>query len=292
MRSTALVALAALVGGTLSAPATAHAQFGKLGKKMAEKAAVSKASNAAGVSSSGGSDKVQVGKVSFNDRVLEITAPRVEQFIKGLEAEKAMIAKMEGQDRERIERENHAAEAAYNKKRDAYDKSREDYEKCAQPLQDQAEKEMQRTQDGTGVDEAAMNKIADRIKAAQAAGNMKEMQRLVDSLQRAIAAPNAQMAATANGLIPAIKKKCGEPQPEPAKPVLKPLIGPDEVRQAAEEASGFDGGQWAIMRERIAPFVQSKGEGSGGLIFTAGEVEVLKAQLPALSAYVEQMKGY
>jgi hypothetical protein len=290
MRSTALVALAALAGGTLFAPPAAHAQFGKLGKKMAEKAAISKASNAAGVSTS--SDKVQVGKVSFNDRVLEITAPRVERFIQGLEAEKAMIAKMEGQDRERIERENHAAEAAYEKKRDAYDKARENYEKCARPLQDQAEKEMQRTQDGAGVDEAAMNKIAERIKAAQAAGNMTEVRRLADSLQRALAAPGAQMAATANGLTPAIKKKCGEPQPEPAKPVLKPLIGPSEVQQAAVAASGMDDGQWSIMRERIAPFVQSKGEGSGGLVFTAGEVEVLKAQLPALTAYVEQMKGY
>ena len=106
---TALLALLFLAG-------TASAQV-KLGGKL--KSVATKALPAAvSPASSGG---VKTGAVTFDERVLEITAERIDQFMAGLDAEVEMAAVVNGQDLEAIDRANAAADAAHEKEMAVYE---------------------------------------------------------------------------------------------------------------------------------------------------------------------------
>ena len=275
--------IAALLGCALAAPQPAHAQFGKLGNKIAKKA---------GVVPAGPDGQVKTGKVSFDEHVLEITDDRVSQLLKGLEAEKLMAARVEKQDTEGIERRNRAREDAHTKQQDAYDRKREAWDKCAEPEQKKAEAEMDAS--GKALDNpAAMEKLQERIKAAQAKGDMAEIRRITDSVSKIgmQAADRVQNASA--GMTAAIRTKCGEPPVEPAdaeKP--EPLLTYSDVRVAGIEASGMTDRQYAIMRERVQPFVASKGKTNSGMIYTDAEAEVLAARLGDLAPYAGIVERY
>ncbi|CAN5688714.1 hypothetical protein BH24GEM1_BH24GEM1_19400 [soil metagenome] len=63
--------------------------------------------------------------------------------------------------------------------------------------------------------ERRMNEVAERIKAAQANGDMGEVMRLSDSLGKAVGAPSAAAAGKATSDMQAAAGKCGA---EPARP--------------------------------------------------------------------------
>lgn len=121
---------------------------------------------------------------------------------------------------------------------------------------------------------------------------MTELRRLADSVGKAsmaVANRGQTMAAGAND---EISRTCGARAVEPERPTMQTLLGYQDVRRAGLEASGFDDGQYSILRERILPFVVTGGKDSGGMIYTETEVSALQAKLADLSKYVEVMKSY
>ncbi len=275
---------AALVGCVaIALPSSAEAQLG-LGKKLKNAAA-----RAAGVESAGGT--VKTGSVRFDAQVLEITDARLEQFMKGLAAESQMAARIDAQDDEGIERRNRKAQEDYNRKQEEYQKKDEAWERCAKPIEDRSGAQMQ-SYGASVTDSAAMQKVAQRIKAAQERGDMTEIQRLADSVGKASMAVANRSQAMAAGANDEISSKCGARPVEPERPTLEPMLGYQDVRRAGLEASGFDDGQYSILRERILPFVVTSGKDSGGMIYTESEVAALQARLADLSKYVEVMKSY
>lgn len=275
---------AALLGcATFIVPESAEAQLG-LGKKIKNAAA-----QAAGVETAGGT--VKTGSVRFDHQVLEITEARLDQFMKGLDAEMQMAARIDAQDDEGIERRNQKARDEYDRKYSEYQKKDEAWERCAKPIEDRSSSQMESY--GASVsDSAAMQKVADRIKAAQERGDMTEIRRLADSIGKASMAVANRGQAMATSANDELARTCGARPVEPEKPVMEPMLGYQDVRRAGLEASGFDDGQYSILRERILPFVVSKGKDSGGLVYTESEVSALEASLADLTKYVEVMKSY
>ena len=274
---------AALVGCALAAPQPAYAQFGKLGNKIAKKA---------GVVPAGPNEQVKTGKVSFDEHVLEITDARVSQLLKGLEAEKQMAVRVEKQDTDGIERRNRAKQDAHEKEREAYDRKRETWEKCAEPEQKKAEAEMDAY--GKSLDKpAAMEKLQERLKAAQAKGDMAEIRRITDSvskvgMQAASKGQNASAEMTS-----AIRTKCGEPPAEPADAAEpEPMLTFNDIRIAGVKASGMTDRQYAIMRERVHPYVVSKGRTNSGMLYTDAEAQVLAAHLDQFPPYAGIVERY
>ena len=274
------VALA--VGCAVTVPATGNAQLGRLGNAVAKKA---------GVAPGNPAETVQTGKVTFDAQVLEITDARVTRFVAGLAAEKQMVAKLDAQDTDGIQKRNDAGRAAHDKSMDAYQKKDAAWQKCAEGENAKTEQEVQKVA-ATAPDEATMNKIAERIKAAHAKGDLAEVQRLGDSVGRASMAMGNRAQSASNEGNAAMLKKCGDKPVEPATVTQEPMLTFQDVRAAGVKASGFDDGQYAILRERILPFVVSKGKNSGGLVYTESEAKVLAARLADLSPYAELIKTY
>ena len=272
---------AMLLGCVITTPAAA--QFG-IGKRVRNAAA-----NAAGVGGSGG--KVETGRVSFDADVLEITEARMGQLLKGLAAESDAIARMQSQDQERIRKQNDKLEADYAKAEEDYERRSAAFERCAEPERQRGESEMKGVAAGAP-DSAALQRVASRMMAARNQGNLAELQRLADSVGRASTALASRASATAQGGNDRIIKKCGQPPVEPERPVLAPLLTAGDVRAAGLAASGFTDRQYAVMRERILPFVASKGKSNAGAVYTETEASVLRAHLDELAKYADLFQRY
>lgn len=266
-------------GCVLAAPA--EAQFG-LGKKVQNAVA-----RKAGVSTDGG---VQTGKVSFDSAVLEMTDARVTDFLKGLEAERAMAARVEAQDNDGIERRNKAANDAYEKASRDYQRKSDAWDRCHEPIEAKHEKKMNAY--AGGIDTMAMYRIAERMKAAQGRGDMAEVRRLADSAGKMGSAASAAGQNLGAEYTAEVAKTCGARPEEPPRPKLEDALDYQDVRDAGLEASGMNDQAYAIMRERIVPFVLSKGKNSGGMMYTKSEAEVLTARLDDLTAYADHLKAH
>jgi hypothetical protein len=275
---------AALFGcAVIAVPDAAEAQFG-IGKRIKNAAA-----RATGVETAGGT--VKTGSVRFDAQVLEITEARLDQFMKGLAAESQMAARIDAQDDEGIERRNQKAREEFDRKYAEYTKKNEAWDRCAKPIEDRSSSQMQ-SYGASVTDSAGMEKVAQRIKAAQQRGDMKEIQRLADSVGKASMAVANRSQAMAAGSNAEIERTCGPRATEPERPEMEPMLTYQDVRRAGLEASGFDDGQYSILRERIVPFVASNGKDSGGLVYTDTEVAALQSKLADLSKYLEVMKSY
>jgi hypothetical protein len=129
MRQLCAAVLAGCV--VVSLPADAHAQLG-IGRKIKNAA-----TRAAG-GESGGNESVRTGSVRFTNQVLEITESRLAQFLKGLEAEAQMAARIEAQDTEGIERSNQRARDDYDRKYADYQKKSDAWDRCAKPIEERS----------------------------------------------------------------------------------------------------------------------------------------------------------
>ena len=204
---------------------------------------------------------------TFNDRLLEITNDRADQLLKGYAAE-ASALKTAGQERS-------AARAAYeeeNKKHPArlaeYEKShaawKDCQEKVVKPAEAKAKKDVQRSQDEvTGGDQAAferkMEDVRKRMQAAQAAGNMEEVMRLADSLQKNMGMKSAAAANQASTEMQAAGNKCGAEPVRPQPPTPPSDSGPNRD-DAGAKAAGLTIDQYAILKERVLAAVNEDGE--------------------------------
>lgn len=276
------VALASLLACLVAPPAAAQIKIPKV------KSPVAAAAQAAGAPAAPAAGP-RTGDVRFDAQVLEITPASVDRLVKGLAAEQAMGARVEAQDLEAIDRENEAARKAHERARREWEPRYKEWKRCTEGVARQAEAEMGPAP--TAADQARLEAVAERVRAAQARGDMAEVKRLADSLAAATA-PMAQRAVAVGNAAPAqAKARCGEEPVEPPYPAMKTPLDYRSVREAGMQASGFTDVQYAILRERVVPFVVDQ-RSYGRMIYTDGEVETLKAKRPELEPYADVLRRY
>ena len=267
----AAIILLALTAGT----ATAQIKLGKV------TTAVTKAAAGGGI---------KTGNMTFDERVLEITAARLDQFMAGLAAESEMAAKVNGQDLEAIDRQNAAAGAAYDREMAAYNAKQKEFERCAGAVSKDLEKQMAPDMP-TGKDQAKLQAVAARIKAAKDANNMTEVRRLMDSLVAATNPAAQRLTAQSNAAAARASSECGTQPVKPASPArVNPLTWNDVV-SAGQKASGMSFEQYQIFRERVAPYVLSQGK-SSDMMYTSSEVDALTSKADALGKFGHVFKEY
>lgn len=280
----ALVSVLAALIMLLFITGSASAQI-KLGSRLKSAAAQVLPS---AVSSNGGGG-VKTGSVTFDSRVLEITAERLDQFMAGLDAETEMAAKVNAQDLAAIDRANAAADAAYDKEMEAYEAKVQQHDKCSGAIAKNLEKQMAPGMP-TEQDRAKMEAVAARIKTAKEAGNMTEVRRLMDSLV-AVTNPTAMhMVAASNNAVARANTECGAEPVKPTSPSRRSALTWSDVNSAGTKASRMDPEQYAILRERVVPFVLSHGK-SSNMMYTSSELGALKSKLESLSKYESVLKN-
>jgi len=266
----------------ITGSASAQVKLGRSIKSVAAKTLPSAVSPSAG----GG---VRTGSVTFDSRVLEITAERLDQFMAGLDAETEMAVKVNGQDLDAIDRANAAAEAAYNKDMEAYDAKVQQHDKCTGTISKNLEKQMAPGMP-TEQDRAKMEAVAGRIKAAKEAGNMTEVRRLLDSLVAATNPATMRMVAASNNAVARANTECGAEPVKPTSPARRSALTWGDVSSAGSKASRMNPEQYAIFRERVVPFVLSHGK-SSDMMYTSPEADALKSKLESLSKYESVLKN-
>jgi hypothetical protein len=238
------------------------------------------------------SSDVRTGRVIFGATVLEINEANVARFLKGLAAEEEAAARLEADQKNGASVRNQKKRDTYEKERQAYDAASEKFEACAAPYREQGERETDAYSASVAGDTSAMQKLAERVQAAAAAGNLSEVRRLSDSVAKASNAAASQGMATAGTANKRITDKCGATPQEPATPEYEDEMTGEDVRTAGLTASDMTASQYSIFRERVLPFVASKGKSGGSNTYTENEVEVLKASLDSLTPYLELLQQY
>ncbi len=223
---------------------------------------------------------------TFNDRVVEITDKRLEGLLAGYRAEIAALDaadKKQGSVRASYEAENREYPARLKE----YEAKHRSWEQCqathVKPAEAKAEKEAAAAEaEITGGDkedfERRMDAVAERIKTAQANGDMAEVMRLSDSVSRAVGGPGAAAAGKAGSDLHAAAAKCGlEPvRPEPPTPPSYPDL---DLDRAGATAAKMTPEQYAIMKERVRYAVREGGEvavTSSMWAFSGDEIEAMK----------------
>jgi hypothetical protein len=241
---------------------------------------------------------------TFNDRVLEITVARIDGLLAGYNAEMAAL--------DAADKQHGSVRAAYeeeNKKHPArlkeYETRHKTWQQCqdtnVKPAEAKAKKETEAAQaQVTGGDqedfERRMNDVAERIKAAQAKGDMSEVMRLSDSLGKAVGMTSATAASKASSDMQAAAAKCGaEPvRPEPPTPPSHPDLRLDEAGAAAAKMTPE---QYAIMKERVRYAVREEGKvevTSSMWAFSGDELAAMEQRGPELynAGQALQDRGY
>lgn len=312
-RATALVLAAVLACAIM--PSSAEAQFGRLMKKVAKKAA----------GASGAAPSAEVPAPVFTTNVLEITDARLGQLLKGLDAERDARPALRQQNAaavtayEAAERDYEAKKAAYDRDQAAYVRKSDAYERCSEQVEakyekesatDQSPEEKERADDAREAEMETraqrMQALAERMQAARARGDQKAAQVLADSLRQE---SSATMALSASGMDEARKSderdrrreadraKCGDPgkAPVPPKPPTRtdsPIA--EALERVGAQASGLTTVQYAILRERVAAYVNVDGQFASGnkYAFSDDELDVLRRHSKELTARGEELAPY
>lgn len=203
----------------------------------------------------------------FNERTIEISERHVTAVLAGLRMQNDSLA---------------ARWAAYTAAKKMYDDStraypalQKDYEQrhaaweaCqdreVKPVQASAEANAQQAMNQmTGGDQAAfeqaMEKVAERIKAAQQRGDMQEVMRLADSVQKASMKANAAVMEDSEKL-QAAAGKCGHEPEEPRSP-HEPVYDRTVLPIPRNGALWSDDEQYAIMMDRLEPLLAMEKQG-------------------------------
>ena len=223
---------------------------------------------------------------TFNDRILEITDARLSALLAGYKAELAAL--------DAADKKHAGVRAAYEEENRQYPAKRKDYEakqkswqQCqdthVKPAEAKGKKDAEAAQQElTGGDQAAferrMQEVAERIKAAQANGDMEEVMRLSDSISRAVGTPSAAAATQISAEMQAAAAKCGaEPvRPQPPTPPSYPDL---DLDQAGATAAKMTPAQYAIMKERVRYAVREDGKvevTSSMWAFSADELKAME----------------
>ncbi|HXE58411.1 MAG TPA: hypothetical protein VNK43_10465 [Gemmatimonadales bacterium] len=224
---------------------------------------------------------------TFNDRVLEITDARVDGLLGGLAAEVAAFDDAEARHakaRSAYEAENKAYAgqlAAYQKRKKEWDAC---YDREVRPVEERGKQDIEATHAAiTGGDQAAfekeMERVRARIVAAQQKGDMQEVMRLADSVQKAVGMRSGNAAQRASSAVQAAAATCG-PEPEEPKPPVPPSYPAVDLEAVGAKAAGLTAEQYAILKERVRYAVDEEGgvraDPSSMWAFGAAELDVLE----------------
>ena len=241
---------------------------------------------------------------AFNERVIEITDPRIDGLLAGYNAELAALDaadKKQGSVRAAYEEENRKHPARLKD----YEARHKTWQQCqdtnVKPAEAKAKKETEAVQaQVTGGDqedfERRLNEVAERIKAAQAKGDMNEVMRLSDSLGKAVGMPSANAAQKASSDMQAAAAMCGAEPVRPAPPT--PPSYPDlRLDEAGATAAKMSPEQYAIMKERVRYAVREEGKvevTSSMWAFSGDELEAMEKRGPELykAGQALQDRGY
>jgi hypothetical protein len=314
IRCVALVLTAMLACAAL--PSSADAQFGKLMKKVGKKVAGRPDAPASAAS---------VPAPTFTANVLEITDARLGQLLKGLDAERAARPALRQQDAA-AQAAYEAAQKDYGEKRSAYERDLaayqrkfDAYDNCTRQVEAKYEKEaagdesLEEKEQARTATEAAMEgqaqrmqALVDRMQAANARGDEKTARALADSLHALAAMTVARGAAgvqearasdARDQRREADRATCGDPGKPPVEPAPPSEIHSSvsaALERAGVQASGLTATQYAIMRERVAAYVNVNGEFRSGnqYAFSEDELEVLRQHAEELTARGQDLAPY
>lgn len=214
----------------------------------------------------GKSETVKTREPKFSERLLEITDERLNGLLSGYKAELAALDAADKKHaglRAAYEEENRQ----YPAKLKAYEAEDKKWRTCqdthVKPAEAKGKKDAEALEkEMTGGDQAdferRMKEVAERIKAAQAKGDMAEVMRLSDSISRATA-PGSARAVQISGEMQAAASKCGH-QPERPEPPTPPSYPDLNLDQAGAAAAGMTAEQYAIMKERVRYAVREEGK--------------------------------
>lgn len=237
----------------------------------------------------------------FNDRTIEITERHVSAVLAGLRMQNdSLAARWSGYLAARQAYDDSAK--AYPGLRAEYERSRSTWEECQErevkPATAAAERDVARAQEeATGGDPAAMQTameaVAERVKAAQQRGDMAEVMRLVDSIQKG-SVKTTQAVTQASNQMQAAAERCGaEPQEpdEPRAPVYDRSVLPiprDPALWASEE-------QYGVMFDRLEPLLAIEKEADFDTAlraaFSDAEQQAIGTQAGALRAEMARRRA-
>lgn len=314
------ILLALIAGVILAAPSTAHGQLGGfIKKKVGDKVADKVAGRVLGEDAKG---------PRFSATVLEIDGDRIDQVIRGLDAEaSARDAAM-------------APFRSYETARAAYERAHSEMTMCHQrasagydasagsatmamatsssaamtPAMMEFTQRMAALPDkDRDALQSRMEKAAEQMAAANDRGDTQAALRIGNAMNAdiektvgvpmptAVAPSQASQANTAKVMaaqekLQADMARCGTAAP--TAPVEPPGYSNanaavrDSVRAAATRASGLEPAQYAILRERMSAWLAiQNGKAAGSYVFAAAEVEALEARERDLRARESALLG-
>lgn len=316
-RRSVLIALAAAAAMLLPAPA--DAQIGGFIKRRVENAVANK------VLGEGSERRAPAPK--FDEQVLEITGARLDQLLRGVEAEEAAL-KSAREAEARAKQQGEARRAAYEAERREYDRKAAEHEVAARKYMECQMGALGSGMRAAGAPSPAMTKVMQRMaalpdaerealqeriearqeqmQAAEARGDKATQARLAGEMDAdlqktagiSLADLQAASAQSSVGVaaLQAEGAKCGpEPVPpvEPQDPTQVTIDVRDSVRTAAVKASGLGESQYSILRERVAAWLAGKEKKRplGNYGFTDGELAVLDERHAALKARQRALLG-
>jgi hypothetical protein len=229
---------------------------------------------------------------TFNERVIEITDARIDGLLAGYDAELAAL--------DAADQKHGAVRGAYAEENRKYpgrlkehDAKQKAWEQCrdthVKPAEAKAKQENEAVQaQATGGNEEdferRMNELAERIKAAQAKGDMSEVMRLSDSLGTAVGMPSAAAASKASTDLQAAAAKCGL-EPVRPKPPIPPSYPELKLDEAGATAAKVTPEQYAILKERARYAVREEGKvevTSSMWAFSGDELKAMEKRGPEL----------
>ena len=296
--------LLALLAASLALPSTANAQLGGLARR-AKKAVSAKAEEAM---------YEPPPPPTFDDRLLEITEPRLAGFLEGLKVEAAFAGD--------AGREAEARTAAYDRATKQYEKAEKEYNAkvetwgaCAERFrasEDTAkaanEARVEKALDEMGDDEfeAYVEDLATRgeeiARDAEAGKNDPVTQRRreayvlevvamqTEQSRRAALAMSGMAAETHRAATedPRLVAACGEEPEAPTPP--ESFSGPEGVlADKGAAAAGLSLEQYAVMRERVLYWADEDGRPSG-MGFSEAEMGLLTEKKDAIAQAVKVMR--
>jgi hypothetical protein len=224
---------------------------------------------------------------TFDERVLEITDPRLTSLLRGLAAEKSSIDRLK-----RLQKQQQDAEAAAEVRNRQDTRTDAQKQAAADAAGRRATQCYQNTpiyKDVHGADREQRTMDA-AMKAAQS-GDATVMKAFSDSVQRAAMAQDSLLkrAALGCGL-----DQYGEPLPPAGSQSIPQVYVRDSLLTAGTRASGMEWEQYVVMRERAIAFAGSSAQElrNSSWAFTSNELHVLEGKRSELARYQEILMEY
>jgi hypothetical protein len=200
-----------------------------------------------------GEDAKSSATPTFSDRVLEISDARLEQLVKGLRVEAA--------DAEKRERENKAMDA----KAAEHEKAQEAYGKCSAPYTKQ------------------MMDMTGKLMAFGILAKREESKtgKISPATNDSLTAATARMTKLKDEMV----AKCGEGPGDSPFDAMKEGGESSDPESAGAKAAGLTREQYAVLRERVAAWLQSRDGKTGQYAFAAGERATLEKRAGDLAPF-------